>query len=836
MNELLETFTSHLKAVLTRALCLAVEEGGDTIAPTHLLWALGTEDGCIGAEILRKAGATPASLRRLVFLDEAGLPDDAIMRASKITPLLSEESKAIIEKAVHAAGVHGHRYVGTEHLLHGIVEAKTPEIATYFAADDISETVIRDNLSTVFQTTANFPEPLENAKGTRAAVKQSEDKKPCEECGHIHDDRDHGDEKDSALGYFTTELTDPEVANTIDPVIGRDEEINRVIAILARRTKNNPLLLGEPGVGKTAIAEGLAKRILEGTVPDAVLRLHVHRLDMSALVAGTMYRGDFEARVTQLLEELQERDDVVLFIDEIHTIIGAGAASGSLDAANMLKPALARGELRCIGATTSAEYKKHIMVDAALERRFATVTVREPSAKETVAVLAGIKHRYEAHHGVTYPETALETIVRIAERYMTGKQFPDKAIDLLDEAGAQANVTRKTTDRRALKIRALETELATIRTSKTSAVTNERFPDAVALKEKETALQHEIDELKAMPDTRPPLTITSDMILTVASKTTGIPLTRLNADDHESLRSLDERLQKHVVAQHSAIATVANAMRRAKLGFAKPNHPLASFLFAGPSGVGKTALAKALAVEMFGDAKALVRFDMSEFAEGFSVSKLVGAPAGYVGYREGAKLSDALRDRPHAVILFDELEKAHKDVQALLLQILDEGSITDATGTKVHFQQSVVIMTTNAGQDRLQKKNLGFHETQHPTSEMHDDLRAVFEEQFRPELVNRIGHICVFNPLKSEDIVQITKLAITDMIARLHTAKLSVTLPKKLAETLAKHVKTHHGARDVHRVLEEHLEHTIANAILATKRPKSHLNVIIEKNGNIKVR
>ncbi|MEK7632849.1 MAG: ATP-dependent Clp protease ATP-binding subunit [Patescibacteria group bacterium] len=836
MNELLETFTSHLKAVLTRALCLAVEEGGDTIAPTHLLWALGTEEGCIGAEILRKAGATPASLRRLVFLDEAGLPDDAIMRASKITPLLSEESKAMIEKAVHAAGVHGHRYVGTEHLLHGIVEAKTSEIATYLVTDGISETVIRDNLATVFQTTANFPETLENAKGVRAAVKQTDDKKPCEDCGHVHADDEHGEEKDSALGYFTTELTDKEIADAIDPVIGRDEEIDRVVAILARRTKNNPLLLGEPGVGKTAIAEGLAKRILEGTVPDAVLRLHVHRLDMSALVAGTMYRGDFEARVTQLLDELQERDDVVLFIDEIHTIIGAGAASGSLDAANMLKPALARGELRCIGATTSAEYKKHIMVDAALERRFATVTVREPSANETLSVLKGIKHRYEKHHTVLYPDAVLETIVRIADRYMTSKQFPDKAIDLLDEAGAHANVGRKPADRRALKIRALETELERIRESKSSAVTNERFPDAVAFKEKETKLQCEIDELKAAPITHPVITITNDMILAVASKTTGVPLARLNADDHESLRSLDERLQRHVVAQDSAVSIVANAMRRAKLGFAKPNHPLASFLFAGPSGVGKTALAKALALEMFGDAKALIRFDMSEFAEGFSVSKLVGAPAGYVGYREGAKLSDALRDRPHAVILFDELEKAHKDVQALLLQILDEGSITDATGAKVNFQQSVVIMTTNAGQDRLQKKNLGFHEAQNSTSQIHDDLRAVFEEQFRPELVNRIGHICVFNPLKSDDIIAITKLAIDDMIARLKTAKLSVTLPKKLAETLAKHVKTSHGARDIHRVLEERLEHTIANAILATKRPKSHLNVTIEKDGNIKVR
>ncbi len=835
MNELLETFTSHLKAVLTRALCLAVEKGGDTIAPTHLLWALGTEEGSIGAEILKKAGATPATLQHLVLLPSTGLAEDAIARASTITPLLSEASKTIIEKAVHAAGTHGHRYVGTEHLLHGIVEANVAETQAYFSHNNVNETLLRDNLDTILKTTANFPD-APNAPRSPFPTKPSEQQKPCEDCGHVHPADEHGDENNSALGFFTTELTAKDVADTIDPVIGRDEEIDRVIAILARRTKNNPLLLGEPGVGKTAIAEGLAKRIVEGSVPDAVMRLHIHRLDMSGLVAGTMYRGDFEARITQLLEELHDRDDVVLFIDEIHTIIGAGAASGSLDAANMLKPALARGELRCIGATTSAEFKKHIMVDAALERRFATVAVREPNTRETLQVLAGIRHRYETHHAVTYSPSALETIVHIAERYMPSKQFPDKAIDLLDEAGAHANIMRKTPNSNAKTLRALEHELAHIREAKVSAVTHEHFPDAIALKNHEAALEKRIAAIQETPVHRTPIAITSDMILAAASKATGIPLSRLTANDHAALRTLEDRLHTHVVSQHNAVANVASAMRRAKLGFARPNHPLASFLFAGPSGVGKTALAKALAVEMFGDAKALIRFDMSEFSEGFSVSKLVGAPAGYVGYREGAKLSDAMRDKPHSVILFDELEKAHKDVQALLLQILDEGSITDATGAKVNFQHSVVILTTNVGQDRLRKTHLGFHESSNLVHDAHTDLRTVFEEHFRPELVNRIGHICVFNPLTKEDIVAITTLAIRDMIGRLKTAKLSVTLPKKLAETLATHVHPRHGARDVHRVLEEKLEHTIANTILSTKRPKTKLTVTIEKNGSLRIR
>ncbi|MEK9155284.1 MAG: ATP-dependent Clp protease ATP-binding subunit [Patescibacteria group bacterium] len=832
MNELLETFTSHLKAVLTRALCLAVEEGGDTISPIHLLWALGTEEGCIGAEILRKAGATSSNLRHLAGLRESGLPEDAILQASKITPLLSEDAKTIIEKAVHAAGVHGHRYVGTEHLLHGLVEGKTPDIAMFFQDNDVNEATIRENVATVFKTTANFPElPKPTPE------KSADAKKPCEDCGQIHDDDEHeGDEKDSALGYFTTELTAKAAAEAIDPVVGREKEIDRVIAVLSRRTKNNPLLIGDPGVGKTAIAEGLAKRIVEGSVPDAIARVHVHRLDMAALVAGTMYRGDFEARVTQLLEELRERTDVVLFIDEIHTIVGAGSASGSLDAANMLKPALARGELRCIGATTQTEYKKHIVTDPALERRFATVTIREPSADETLSVLQGLRTRYENHHGVTFTDDALDAIIRVAKRHMTSKQFPDKAIDLLDEAGAQANVSRKTRDTRIQKLRSLETELEHIREAKNAAVTAERFPDAVTLKAREANIRKEIEVLKSVQSNRPRITVTEEMILAVASKVTNVPLERLTTSDHDALRSLEERLKLHVLAQEEAVGKVAGAMRRAKLGLTKPQRPLASFLFAGPSGVGKTALAKALALEMFGDAKALVRFDMSEFAEGFSISKLIGAPAGYVGYRDSAKLTDALRERPHSVVLFDELEKAHRDVQALLLQILDEGTITDATGSKVNFENAVVIMTTNVGRDRFGKTSLGFTAATDRSKKLHEELRATFEEHFRPELVNRIDHICLFRPLESNDIVRITKKALDDLLVRLTNAKLSVTLPKKLAETLAKHVKTTHGARDVHRVVEEKLEQHITNAMLGTKRPKTKLSVTITKNGNLTVR
>lgn len=830
MNELLESFTSHLKTVLTRALCLAVEEGGNTIAPTHLLWALGTEEGSLGAEILHKGGATTTGLQRLTTIKNKELSEDAIANATAVTPQLSEESKTMIEKAVHAAGMHGHRYVGTEHLLHGIIEAKTPAIAAFLQVENVNEKTIRDNLATIFKTTANFPESLQNIGQPKPS---EEAQKPCEECGQVHDD-DH-DEKSTALEYFTTELTAKNIADSIDPVIGRDDEIERVIAILARRTKNNPLLIGDPGVGKTAIAEGLAKRILSGNVPDAVARMHVHRLNMASMVAGTMYRGDFEARITQLLEELGDRKDIVLFIDEIHTIIGAGAASGSLDAANMLKPALARGELRCIGATTHQEYKKHIATDSALERRFATVTIQEPNTEETRTVLKGIARRYEVHHSVTYSADVLDTIIRIADRFMPNKQFPDKAIDILDEAGAYANTHRKPTDKHATQLRQLQNELTEIHKNKRDAIVKEKFPLASEMKAREEALHKQIQKLATRPTTYRIVAVTDAMVRAVASKMTGVPLAKLTSDDHTALRTLADRLKTHVIAQDDAVNQVANAMRRAKLGFASPNKPLASFLFAGPSGVGKTALAKALAIEMFGDIKSLVRFDMSEFAEGFSTSKLIGAPAGYVGYRESAKLTDALKEHPHCVILFDELEKAHRDVQSLLLQILDEGFITDATGTKVNFQNAVVIMTTNIGRDRFNKASLGFGTAESKNTEFSNEFRGVLEEHFRPELINRIGHVCLFKPLKHEDIITITKMGITDLLSRLERAKLSVSLPKKLAETLAREAKPIHGARDVQRVIEEKLEHEIARAVLKTKRPKTSLRVSLNVDGSFQI-
>lgn len=829
MNELIEKFTGHLKAVLTRALVFVVESGGETISPSHLLWALGTEEGSIGAEILRKAGVTNESLRALVGAPITA-PSTAAPAASHATPLLSEDAKLVIEKAVLAAGMHQHRYVGTEHLLYGLMELTPADVSHFLSHENVNEKIIGDNLTTVFKTTASFPDfPKNETKGDGQT-------KTCEECGHVHPANAEGDQDDpksSALEYFTDDLTAKETAEGIDPVIGRDQEIERVVNILSRRTKNNPLLLGEPGVGKTAVVEGLAKRIAEGTVPDAISGCRVLRLDMASLVAGTMYRGDFESRLTQVIDEVREHPEIILFIDELHTIIGAGAASGSLDAANMLKPALARGEIRCIGATTQQEFKKHIENDPALERRFAPVFIDEPTKEQTLAILDGLKSRYEKHHNVSYTQEAIASIVSIADRHMTGRQFPDKAIDLLDEAGAAANI-HKPVGKRAKQLRALEAEITRVREEKAIAVAEERFPDALALKEEEATILDELDRLKKKTPATAKTLIDVDFVLRVASRMTRIPLERLSVDEHAALRDLHKRLARHVIGQEAAIDRVAAALRRAKLGFGRANRPLASFLFAGPSGVGKTELARAIAHEIFSDAKAFIRLDMSEFAEGFTMSKLIGAPAGYVGYREHAKLTDALRERPHAVILFDELEKAHRDVQALLLQILDEGVITDATGRQVSFRNAIVIMTTNAGRERFEHSALGFGESANIPSTI--DLRPYLEEHFRSELLNRIDHLCVFRPLTSVDVTQIANKALGELTERLAKNNIPATFGKTLAQTLAKSVSIKHGARDVHRVIEEQVERLIADAVLSGKQRRKTLSIVADTSGKISVK
>lgn len=820
MAELMDKFTQHLKSVLTRALCLVVEQGGETISTSHLLWSLGTERGCVGAEILSKAGVKEDALR--VFVGATATTDSAPhIRAEHATPLLSEEAKQAIEKAVLTATMYEHRFVGTEHLLAGLLQISNEDIRRFLQAQDVREGSLTKSLGTIFKTTTNFPDILEQQEEQR--------QDPHEHAHETLDLEPDENNKTPALDYFTVELTSKEAALNIDPLVGREQEVERLAQVLLRRTKNNPLLIGEPGVGKTAIVEGLAKAIVEGKVPDALARKRILRLDMSAVVAGTMYRGDFENRMQQIIDEIHDRPDVILFIDEIHTIVGAGSASGSLDAANILKPALARGEIRCIGATTPAEYKKEIEQDGALERRFQPIIVREPTLEETRVMIAGLRPNYEKYHNVRFTDAAIEAALRLADRYLHGKHFPDKAIDILDEAGAAAVLGQRDADL-AARLRNVETDLALVRLDKTNAVFEERFSDAMQCKLRETELVKELEALQAAAPTMRPVAIDEETIARIVSRMTGIPVQRLDVDASRKLQMLEEHLAARVVGQEDSVTRVAAGLRRARLGLARRDRPLASFLFVGPSGVGKTELARAIAEEVFQDKSALLRFDMSEYSEGHTVSRLIGSPAGYVGYREGAKLTDAIRQRPHAVILFDELEKAHSDVHNLLLQLLDEGMVTDATGRTVSFRNCVVVMTTNAGRERFYQSGLGFDRGRSVNdAEFRDDIRQLLEEHFKPELLNRIDHMCLFRPLTTVDFEAVARIALTDLGKRLAETDVHFRVGRHVASAVAKLVNEKLGARDVRRIIEERIEHPIADLLLH-KKPAG-ITVDVEKTG-----
>jgi ATP-dependent Clp protease ATP-binding subunit ClpC len=817
MMEVTDKFTNHLKTVLTRALCLVVEQNGKTIEPNHLLWAIGTEDGSIGGEIIKKAGISENHLR--TFANAFATVSNTPKKTPAATPLLSTASKNAIEKAVLTATMFEYRYVGTEHLLSGLLQLQKQDLRDFLHSQGIPEKSILNALNNILRTTASFLERQKTSPYDPPPVMTELE-------GALDDEP-----TTSALEYFGVELTTKQMAEKFDPLIGREVEVNRLASVLLRKNKNNPLLLGDAGVGKTAIVEGLAKMIVNGKVANALLNKRIFRLDLVNLVAGTTYRGDFENRIQEILEELAAQPNIILFIDEIHNLVGAGSSSSNNDASNMLKPALARGQIRCIGATTWSEFKRHIEPDAALERRFQTINVKEPSLAETRLIINGLRTKYEAYHHVKFTKAAIDTTLKLAERYLHGKQFPDKAVDILDEAGAAAMLTN-TTASAAIKRRSLEEALTLARVNKASAVMSEQFLTASNYKKQEDSLNLEYSKLNNKDLTTPIKTIDHEDILRAVSHLTGISLTTLGTNQTTALKNLESRLQTQVVGQTNATSRVSQALKRAKLGLNRPNRPLASFLFVGPSGVGKTELARAIAHNFFDDQTAFIRLDMSEFAESYAVSKLLGSPAGYVGFREGAKLTDAVHAKPHSVILFDELEKAHSDVHNLLLQLLDEGLLTDATGKQVSFRNTVVIMTTNAGTARFSQANLGFSDSsQIVDQKLEADIRTLLEDSFRPEFLNRIDHTCLFRPLDQNDLTTIATIALENLKERLSEQNFSISFNKKIAPFIASRVSQKQGARDIRRLVEELIEHPLTDLIL--NKPNTHdFHIDLDKKGS----
>ena len=817
-HDIIDKFSTHLKNVLTRALVFVVENGKTLVEPEHLLWALGTEKGSVGAELIAKAKVRPEKLRDLV----AASRRRAAGAASSASPFLSDEAKRAVEKAVLTANVYEHRYVGTEHLLSGLLQIDDQDVSAFLSAEKVDVAQLREQVAVTLKSATKFPEIAESipraiapehAAGTETATKAAPAQAPEE------------DVKTPALEYFGRDLTNKAVQKNIDPVIGREGEIDRVMEILCRRTKNNPLLLGEPGVGKTAIVEGLAKRIVEGRVPSPLADKRVIAIDLGLMVAGTMYRGEFEARVKQLLEEVKKLGNVILFVDEVHQMVGAGSAGGSMDAANMLKPALARGEIRMIGATTPAEFKKHIESDAALERRFQTVPVDEPTPERALQILQGVASQYEAFHNVRLSPASLEAAVKLSVRYIADKRLPDKAIDLVDEAAASCRVHREESPVDEQR-RLLSRRLAEIASEKRQAVVEEQFRTAVELKEEEETLRATLDGMEETSPKNAPQIISDRDVARVVSRTLRIPLEDLVNEGARDLSDIESRLQGRVIGQDASVKTVASALRRAKTGLSLPNRPLASMLFLGPSGVGKTELAKAVADVFFHDASSMIRLDMSEYAEGFTSSKLIGAPAGYVGYRENAALSDRVKQKPYAVVLFDELEKAHRDVQNLLLQVLEEGELTDATGRKISFRNTIVIVTSNVGLERFRSGGIGFSgSAELANADLTKDLRGELETRFRPELVNRLDLVSVFQPLTRAALEQIAAKHLEELAARLKERDIRLDLHKAVAKHIAHAVDESYGARDIRRHVQTHVEDRIADLIAQGVSGKMQLRV-----------
>ena len=800
----MNNFTPRAQQVLALARKEADRFNHNYIGTEHVLLGLIKLGQGVAVSVLQRMGLDLESVRMEVEKEVGTGPDTKSSTNIPYTPRV----KKVLALANKEAKQLNHSYVGTEHILLGLLREGEGMAARVLTSLNVDLQTTRNEV--LAEIDPNF------------APEESDDEFDFDDDGEIemeNGDDAEGKTKTPALKAFGRDLTKLAQSGDLDPVIGRASEIERVIQILCRRTKNNPVLVGEAGVGKTAIVEGLAQEIAAGDVPEILRDKKVVTLDLALMVAGTKYRGQFEERIKAVMDEIRKVKNVVLFIDELHTIVGAGSAEGAMDASNIIKPALSRAELQCIGATTLNEFRKHIEKDSALERRFQQVKVNEPSTEDAIAIMKGLREKYESHHKVRYSEEALEASVKLTSRYLTSRFLPDKAIDVVDEAGARARIQTMT---RPIGLKELEVRIAEINDEKVAAINDQDFEKAAALRDEEKTtrkvLDDKIEGWRGESEEKV-VDIDEDDIMSVVSKWTGVPLQRMEQKEAAKLLKMEENLRETVIGQNEAVVAISKALRRSRADLKDPRRPIGSFLFLGPTGVGKTYLARNLANFMFGDPESLIQIDMSEYMEKFSASRLIGSPPGYVGYEEGGQLSEAVRRRPYSVILFDEVEKAHPDVMNLLLQILEEGMITDSFGRKIDFRNTIIILTSNAGAELIKRQNsLGFTAMtagEEDYEGMRDKILEATKKIFKPEFLNRLDEKIVFHTLEKPDLIKIVELEVSKVTDRLKERKIDISLDQTALDYLIEEgYDPAYGARPMRRAVERHMEDPLAELLL----------------------
>jgi len=770
------------------------------VGTEHLLLGLIKLGQGVAVNVLQKMGLDLETVRMEVEKQVGSGPETKMVGNIPYTPRV----KKVLALAGKEAKSLNHSYVGTEHILLGLL--REGEGVAARVLKNLEVDIERTRNEILKELDPNFTPPESEQEASAAG-------------GGLPESKQKGDVKTPALRAFGRDLTELARKGEVDPVIGRKNEIERVIQILCRRTKNNPVLLGEAGVGKTAIVEGLAQEIGAGNVPELLRDKKVITLDLALMVAGTKYRGQFEERIKAVMDEIRRSKNIILFIDELHTIVGAGSAEGAMDASNIIKPALSRGELQCVGATTLNEYRKYIEKDAALERRFQTVKVEAPSVDETIQILQGLRPKYEAHHKARYTDEAMESAAKLSDRYLTGRFLPDKAIDVMDEAGARARIGSMT---RPPDVKQIEAEIETIRAEKEGTIKAQDFEKAAALRDSEKQAKEKLERiLTEWRESREEkeVVVTDDDIMHVISKWTGVPLQRMEQKETQKLLMMENELKGKVIGQDEAVIAISKALRRSRADLKDPRRPIGSFIFLGPTGVGKTFLAQTLAEFMFGDREALIQIDMSEYMEKFTASRLIGSPPGYVGYEEGGQLSEAVRRRPYAVVLFDEVEKAHPDVMHLLLQILEEGKVTDSLGRKIDFRNTIIIMTSNVGAELIKRQtSLGFGAASRDEENyeiMRDKILEESKKVFKPEFINRLDDLIVFHTLTKPDLLKIVDLEVAKVTKRVRAKRIEITLDQAAHDFLIeKGYDPTYGARPMRRAVERFLEDPLAEEIL----------------------